>query len=120
MAGVELMTEVEMMEGVERMTEAEGMERMAGGIRVTKTHGRRSVAGLNQMDNCLWKIPALVKKGQLFRPVHCHEVNRERCRMAGYEGYQYPVQCFKADMERMVAGRQDEQASFHDTILQQS
>ena len=25
----------------------------AGGIRVTKTHGRRSVAGLNQMDNCL-------------------------------------------------------------------
>lgn len=30
----------------------------AGGIRVTKTHGRRSVAGLNQMDNCLWKIPA--------------------------------------------------------------
>ncbi|ENZ45934.1 hypothetical protein HMPREF1085_03155 [Enterocloster bolteae 90A9] len=90
------------------------------GIRGTKTHGRRSVAGLNQMDNCLWKIPALVKKGQLFQPVHCHEVNRERCRMAGYEGYQYPVQCFKADMERMVAGRQDEQASFHDTILQQS
>lgn len=91
-----------------------------GGIRVTKTHGRRSVAGLNQMDNCLWKIPALVKKGQLFQPVHCHEVNRERCRMAGYEGYQYPVQCFKADMERMVAGRQDELASFYDTILQQS
>ena len=77
----------------------------AGGIRVTKTHGRRSVAGLNQMDN---------------QPVHCHEVNRERCRMAGYEGYQYPVQCFKADMERMVAGRQDELASFYDTILQQS
>ena len=40
--------------------------------------------------------------------------------MAGYEGYQYPVQCFKADMERMVAGRQDELASFYDTILQQS
>ena len=58
--------------------------------------------------------------GQLFQPVHCYEVNRERCRMAGYEGYQYPVQCFKADMERMVAGRQDELASFHDTILQQS
>ena len=81
---------------------------------------RRSAPALNPMDNCLWKIPALVKKGQLFQPVHCHEVNRERCRMAGYEGYQYPVQCFKADMERMVAGRQDELASFHDTILQQS
>ena len=81
---------------------------------------RRDTAGINQMDNCLWKIPALVKKGQLFQPVHCHEVNRERCRMAGYEGYQYPVQCFKADMERMVAGRQDELASFYDTILQQS
>ena len=81
---------------------------------------RQGGSGVNQMDNCLGKIPALVKKGQLFQPVHCYEVNRERCRMAGYEGYQYPVQCFKADMERMVAGRQDELASFHDTILQQS
>ncbi|WP_306560885.1 DUF6933 domain-containing protein [Enterocloster bolteae] len=116
------------LEGLEQAMESEGYGReeipayleQAGGIRVTKTHGRRSVAGLNQMDNCLWKIPALVKKGQLFQPVHCHEVNRERCRMAGYEGYQYPVQCFKADMERMVAGRQDGRASFYDTILQQS
>ena len=41
----------------------------AGGIRVTKTHGRRSVTGLNQMDNCLWKIPALVKKGQPAGPL---------------------------------------------------
>lgn len=116
------------LEGLEQAMESEGYGReeirayleLAGGIRVTKTHGRRSVAGLNQMDNCLWKIPALVKKGQLFQPVHCHEVNRERCRMAGYEGYQYPVQCFKADMERMLSGRQDEWKSFHDTILPQS
>lgn len=116
------------LEGLEQAMESEGYGReeiqayleQAGGIRVTKTHGRRSVAGLNQMDNCLWKIPALVKKGQLFQPVHCHEVNRERCRMAGYEGYQYPVQCFKADMERMLSGRQDEWKSFHDTILPQS
>ena len=92
----------------------------AGGIRVTKTHGRRSVAGLNQMDNCLWKIPALVKKGQLFQPVHCHEVNRERCRMAGYEGCQYPVQCFGMDMEQMLSEQQDAQEPCHDTILQQS
>lgn len=97
----------------------EGLEQ-AGGIRVTKTHGRRSVAGLNQMDNCLWKIPALVKKGQLFQPVHCHEVNRERCRMAGYEGCQYPVQCFGMDMEQMLSEQQDAQEPCHDTILQQS
>ena len=78
------------LEGLEQAMESEeyGREEIhayleqAGGIRVTKTHGRRSVAGLNQMDNCLWKIPALVKKGQLFQPVHCHEVNRERCRMS--------------------------------------
>ena len=28
----------------------------AGGSGSQRTHGRRSVAGLNQMDNCLWKI----------------------------------------------------------------
>lgn len=115
-------------EGLEMAMESEGYTReeiriylkRAGKFQITKTHGRRSVAGLNQMDNCLWKIPALVKKGQLFQPVHCHEVNRERCRMAGYEGCQYPVQCFGMDMEQMLSEQQDAQEPCHDTILQQS
>lgn len=100
------------LDGLSLAMETEGYSRdeisrymeMAGPCCITKTHGRRSVAGLNQMDNCLWKIPAMVKKEQLFQPVHNHEVNRERCRMAGYEGYQYPVRCFERDMERMLSG----------------
>ena len=48
-------------EGLEMAMESEGYTReeiriylkRAGKFQVTKTHGRRSVAGLNQMDNCL-------------------------------------------------------------------
>lgn len=73
----------------------------AGGIEITKTHGRRPVSGLNRMDNYLWSIPIRINDGGLFQTVHCHEVNRERCRMAGYEGYNMPVECFEQDMKRI-------------------
>lgn len=36
-----------------------------------------------------------------FQAVHCHEVNRERCKMAGYEGDNIPVECFERDMKRI-------------------
>lgn len=72
----------------------------AGPIEITKTHGRRSVAGLNLMDNALWSLPICVMEAQRYQPIHCHEVNRQPCRMAGYEGYQVPAVCFEQDMER--------------------
>lgn len=81
--------------------EIEGYLRAAGMIEITKTHGRRAVSGLNQMDNYLWAIPVRVKADELFQGVHCHEVNRERCRMAGYDGYNIPVECFEKDIRRI-------------------
>lgn len=74
---------------------------LAGKPELTKTHGRRSVSGLNQMDNDLWSIPVTVKNGQLYQPVHCHEVNRQRCKMAGYDGCHVPSERFEHDMVRM-------------------
>ena len=62
----------------------------ADDIEITKTHGRRSVSGLNQMDNYLWNIPVKVRDDELFQAVHCHEVNRERCKMGmGMKGTTY-------------------------------
>lgn len=81
--------------------EIEAYTKAAGKIEITKTHGRRSVSGLNQMDNYLWSIPVKVRADELFQSVHCYEVNRERCKMAGYEGYNIPVECFERDMQRV-------------------
>lgn len=49
--------------------EIDGYLRAAGRIEITKTHGRRSVSGLNQMDNYLWTIPVRVKDDELFQVV---------------------------------------------------
>ena len=84
-----------------KQTEIEEYFKKADDIEITKTHGRRSVSGLNQMDNYLWSIPVKVKADELFQAVHCHEVNRERCKMAGYEGDNIPVECFERDMKRV-------------------
>lgn len=97
------------MDGLKRAMLSEGYTQQeieeyfwkVGDIEITKTHGRRSVSGLNQMDNYLWNIPIRVNDDMLFQPVHCHEVNRERCKIAGYEGYNIPVECFERDMKRV-------------------
>lgn len=59
------------------------------------------MSGLNQMDNYLWTIPVRVKADVLLQGVHCHGVNRARCRMAGYDRYNIPVECFEKDMRRI-------------------
>lgn len=94
------------MEGLKLVLEAEGYGSghaaayiwNAGGVKLTKTHGRRSVAGLNRMDDCLWSIPVTVNRDRMFQPVHCLEANRQSCKMAGHEGYQKPCECWERDM----------------------
>ena len=82
-----------------RSCQIEAYLSQAGPLKLTRTHGRRSVVGLNRMDDCLWSVPVLVDETRLFQQVHCMEANRQRCRMAGHEGYQEPSYCWEIDMD---------------------
>ncbi len=95
-------------EGVRMMLEAEGYSGLqiqeyldkAGPVTLTRTHGRRSVASLNRMDDYLWSLPAIISKDRLFQPIHCLEANRQICKMGGHEGNRLPFQCLEMDMKQ--------------------
>ena len=60
--------------------------RMSGDMIVTKTHGKKSVGGINRM----------VTDAQYFE-----YLNRDICQPEGFDAYGYPSELFKLDMERL-------------------
>ena len=74
---------------------------LAGSIEITKTHGRKPVAGLNRMDEYLWIIPEPINHDELYQELHSKEVNRELCKAAGFQDYGYPIEFFEKDMRRV-------------------
>lgn len=75
--------------------------RLAGETSVTKTHGRRPVAGLNRMTEFFVFAPAEVKKGQVYQEFHCRFANAMTCRAAGFPEAGIPLEFLKQDLERI-------------------
>lgn len=68
---------------------------------MTKTHGRKPVAGLNKAIEYLSYIPIRINKEEQYQAVHCHEINRDICSPIGFESYGYPVEFLAKDMQRV-------------------
>ncbi len=74
---------------------------LAGEAEITKTHGRKPVAGLNRAIDYLTSIPEEINHEEAFQPFHCKEINqRDLCSPAGFREYGYPSEFLKADMIR--------------------
>lgn len=73
---------------------------MAGDVAITKTHGRRSVAGLNRMMDFLWAAPIKIDENRSWQKAHCHFANTCVCRAAGFEGRGTPLEFLEKDMRR--------------------
>ncbi len=75
---------------------------MAGDAVMTKTHGRRPVAGLNRAVERLFYIPTPAEE-QLYQNLWSLEVNRDLCHAAGFIGcdYDYPWRFLQRDMQRV-------------------
>ena len=56
----------------------------AGRLSVTKTHGRRPVAGLNRAVERLFGLTADVDKTRKYQALHSRFANEERCSVAGF------------------------------------
>lgn len=78
----------------------DGYFRLAGPVEITKTHGRKPVAGLNKAIDQLFRIPVELGTRQRFQDFHCKAVNREWYRPAGYEEYGLPVDFMEEDMRK--------------------
>lgn len=75
---------------------------MAGASVVTKTHGRKPVAGLNRAIDRLYFIPVPAEE-ELFQNLWSHEVNCDLCHAAGFDdcGYDEPRRFLQKDMQRV-------------------
>lgn len=74
---------------------------LAGDVEITKTHGRKPVAGLNCMNEYLWVIPEPINEDELYQELHSKEVNRMICKAAGFLETGYPIEFFEEDMRRV-------------------
>jgi|GEM_PF-2916711 len=76
----------------------------AGPAEFTKTHGRKSVAGLNKAVDMLYWTYDYVDRSELFQPKLSRRINKDLCHAAGFpdEGYGYPQEFFRRDMRRIM------------------
>lgn len=74
---------------------------LAGAPVITKTHGRKPVAGLNKAIEFLYFIADPIDPDNLYQQLHCKIINKDICSPIGFEEYGYPVEFFKKDMERL-------------------
>lgn len=80
--------------------------RAAGPARITKTHGRKPVAGLNRMVEFLQLAPVVPDPGEMHQALQCRFVNSNTCRAAGFAAPGAPEAFLEADMVRCgIAGR---------------
>lgn len=101
--------DVRVEEGIRLAMESEGYTaeqieayfNLAGKSVLTKTHGRKPVAGLNRAVEYLMYLPDPVNPEEQYQQLHSHVINRDICKPIGFERYGYPVEFLEEDMRRV-------------------
>ena len=74
---------------------------MSGDMSVTKTHGKKSVGGINRMVTDAQYFDKKLEKGTKYQWELSEYLNRDICQPEGFDAYGYPSELFKLDMERI-------------------
>lgn len=75
--------------------------KMSGDIFVTKTHGKKSVGGINRMVTDAQYFDKKLEKDTKYQWELSEYLNRDICQPEGFDAYGYPSELFKLDMERI-------------------
>lgn len=75
--------------------------KMSGDIVVTKTHGKKSVGGINRMVTDAQYLDKKLEKEAKYQWELSEYLNKDICQPEGFEVYGYPSELFKLDMERL-------------------
>ena len=75
--------------------------KMSGDTTVTKTHGRKSVGGINRMVMDAQYFGKKLEKEVKYQWELSEYLNRDICQPEGFDAYGYPTELFKLDMERL-------------------
>lgn len=74
---------------------------MSGDMYVTKTHGKKSVGGINRMVTDAQYFDKKLEKDTKYQWELSEYLNRDICQPEGFDAYGYPSELFKLDMERI-------------------
>lgn len=77
---------------------------MAGQTKITKTHGKKSVGGINRVMAVTDVYDDPLMKDAKYQVELCEFLNRDICTPPGFDAYGYPVELFRLDMERLGIG----------------
>ena len=75
--------------------------KMSGDMSVTKTHGKKSVGGINRMVTDAQYFDKKLEKDTKYQWELSEYLNRDICQPEGFDAYGYPSELFKLDMERI-------------------
>ena len=75
--------------------------KMSGDMIVTKTHGKKSVGGINRMVTDAQYFDKKLEKDKKYQWELSEYLNRDICQPEGFDAYGYPSELFKLDMERL-------------------
>ena len=88
--------------------------KMSGDTTVTKTHGRKSVGGINRMVMDAQYFGKKLEKEAKYQWELSEYLNRDICQPEGFDAYGYPSELFKLDMERLGIAAKREPAKVID------
>ena len=75
--------------------------KISGDMIVTKTHGKKSVGGINRMVTDAQYFDKKLEKDTKYQWELSEYLNRDICQPEGFDAYGYPSELFKLDMERI-------------------
>ena len=75
--------------------------KMSGDTTVMKTHGRKSVGGINRIVMDAQYFGKKLEKEAKYQWELSEYLNRDICQPEGFDAYGYPSELFKLDMERL-------------------
>ena len=75
--------------------------KMSGDMIVTKTHGKKSVGGINRMVTDAQYFDKKLEKEAKYQWELSEYLNSDICQPEGFDAYGYPSELFKLDMERL-------------------
>ena len=75
--------------------------KMSGDTTITKTHGRKSVGGINRIVMIAQYFDKKLEKEAKYQWELSEYLNSDICQPEGFDAYGYPSELFKLDMERL-------------------
>ena len=74
---------------------------MSGNMIVTKTHGKKSVGGINRIVMIAQYFDKKLEKEAKYQWELSEYLNSDICQPEEFDAYGYPSELFKLDMERL-------------------